>query len=252
MKSGDAFVCNDAYLAGGTHLPDISIITPVFFNGEIRFFIACVGHHSDVGGAVPGSISPNSATIFEEGIRIPPVKILREGVYDPGIFKAFFLAGGPGSGKTFVTRSAFGGTGLKLVNSDAVFERGLKKAGLSLKMPDEEEYFRNLVRAKAKMSTATSLDTYVQATYPDLRKAINLTQQNVVAGVLQKPQDGDQSQSDWMLNAIEMFKAGKYKDARNLIVSQARPEEYEEVYKFMYRNLQLWGGTEQKQDQATP
>ena len=95
-----------------------------------------------------------------------------------------------------------------------------------------------------------TLDTYVQATYPDLRKAINLTQQNVVAGVLQKPQDGDQSQSDWMLNAIEMFKAGKYKDARNLIVSQARPEEYEEVYKFMYRNLQLWGGTEQKQDQA--
>ena len=95
-----------------------------------------------------------------------------------------------------------------------------------------------------------TLDTYVQATYPDLRKAINLTQQNVVEGVLQKPQDGDQSQSDWMLNAIEMFKAGKYKDARNLIVSQARPEEYEEVYKFMYRNLQLWGDTEQKQDQA--
>ena len=48
-------------------------------------------------------------------------QILREGVYDPGIFKAFFLAGGPGSGKTFVTRAAFGGTGLKLVNSDAAF-----------------------------------------------------------------------------------------------------------------------------------
>ena len=89
-------------------------------------------------------------------------QILREGVYDPGIFKAFFLAGGPGSGKTFVTRSAFAGTGLKLVNSDAAFERGLKKANLSLKMPDEEEYFRNIVRAKAKMTTATQLDTYVQ------------------------------------------------------------------------------------------
>ena len=89
-------------------------------------------------------------------------QILREGVYDPGIFKAFFLAGGPGSGKTFVTRSAFAGTGLKLVNSDAAFERGLKKAGLSMKMPDEEEYFRNLVRAKAKMTAATQLDTYIQ------------------------------------------------------------------------------------------
>ena len=95
-----------------------------------------------------------------------------------------------------------------------------------------------------------TLDTYVQASYPDSRKSINLVQQNIVDGVLQKPQAGDQSQSDWMLNAVEMFKAGKYKDARNLIVSQARPEEYEEVYKFMYRNLQLWGDTEQKQDQA--
>ena len=89
-------------------------------------------------------------------------QILREGVYDPGIFKAFFLAGGPGSGKTFVTRSAFAGTGLKLVNSDAAFERAMKKAGLSLKMPDVEEYFRNIVRAKAKITTATQLDTYMQ------------------------------------------------------------------------------------------
>ena len=95
-----------------------------------------------------------------------------------------------------------------------------------------------------------TLDTYVQATYPDLRKAINLTQQNVVDNVLQKPQDGDGNTSDWMLTAIEMFKAGKYKEARTMIVSQARPEEYEEVYKFMYRNLNLWGDTEQKQDQA--
>ena len=89
-------------------------------------------------------------------------QIITEGVYDPGIFKAFFLAGGPGSGKTFVTRAAFGGTGLKVVNSDASFERAMKKAGLSLKMPDAEEYFRNIVRAKAKMTTATQLDTYMQ------------------------------------------------------------------------------------------
>ena len=95
-----------------------------------------------------------------------------------------------------------------------------------------------------------TLDTYVQATYPDLRKSINLTQQNVVDGVLQKPQAGDGNTSDWMLSAVELFKAGKYKEARGMIVSQARPEEYEEVYKFMYRNLNLWGDTEQKQDQA--
>ena len=95
-----------------------------------------------------------------------------------------------------------------------------------------------------------TLDTYVQASYPDLRKSINLVQQNVVDNVLQRPQDGDQAQSDWMLSAIEMFKAGKYKDARTLICSQARPEEYDDIYKFMYRNLDLWGNTEMQQDQA--
>ena len=89
-------------------------------------------------------------------------QILAEGDYDPGIFKAFFLAGGPGSGKTFVTKSAFAGTGLKVVNSDTIFERGLKKANLSLKMPDEEEYFRNVVRQRAKSTSATQLDTYME------------------------------------------------------------------------------------------
>jgi replication factor C small subunit len=95
-----------------------------------------------------------------------------------------------------------------------------------------------------------TLDTYVQATYPDLRKCINLVQQNVVDGALQKPQAGDKSSSDWMLNAIDLFKSGEYKTARELIVTQARPEEYDEVYRFMYRNLDLWGKTQLQQDQA--
>ena len=95
-----------------------------------------------------------------------------------------------------------------------------------------------------------TLDTYVEATYPDLRKCINLVQQNVVDGTLQKPQAGDSSQSDWMLSAIDLFKSGEYKPARELIVSQARPEEYDEVYRFMYRNLDLWGKSQLQQDQA--
>jgi N-methylhydantoinase B len=87
IKPGDAFICNDAYLAGGTHLPDISIITPVFYNNNIQFFTACLGHHSDVGGAVPGSISPDAMTIFEEGIRIPPIKLVRQHIIDDDIMK---------------------------------------------------------------------------------------------------------------------------------------------------------------------
>ena len=89
------------------------------------------------------------------------IQHLSEGLYDPGIFKAFFLAGGPGSGKTFVTSTAFAGSGLKLVNSDVAFERGLKKANLSLSMPDEETYFRNIIRNRAKALTISQLDKYV-------------------------------------------------------------------------------------------
>ena len=89
------------------------------------------------------------------------IQHLSEGLYDPGIFKAFFLAGGPGSGKTFVTSSAFAGSGLKVVNSDVAFERGLKKANLSLSMPDEETYFRNIIRSRAKALTISQLDKYV-------------------------------------------------------------------------------------------
>ena len=85
-----------------------------------------------------------------------------EGVYDPGIFKAFFLAGGPGSGKTFVTQSAFAGTGLKLVNSDVKFEKDLRKANLSLKMPDEEAYFRDRIRQGAKEFVGKQIDQYMK------------------------------------------------------------------------------------------
>ena len=68
------------------------------------------------------------------------IQHLSEGIYDPGIFKAFFLAGGPGSGKTIVTQSALAGTDLKVVNSDTTCERNLKKSNLALNMPEEEKY----------------------------------------------------------------------------------------------------------------
>ena len=83
---------------------------------------------------------------------------LKEGLYDPNIFKAFFLAGGPGSGKTFVTRSAFGGTGLRMINSDNAFENALRKNNLSLKMPESEAETRDMLRARAKATTGSIMD----------------------------------------------------------------------------------------------
>jgi dephospho-CoA kinase len=86
---------------------------------------------------------------------------LQEGVYDPNILKAFFLAGGPGSGKSYVVRRATGGLGMKIVDSDPAFEKLLKQAGLSLKMPDEEEIPRDLVRDRAKAITKKQKTNYV-------------------------------------------------------------------------------------------
>ena len=88
-------------------------------------------------------------------------KDLQEGVYDPNIFKAFFLAGGPGSGKSYVVRRTTGGTGLKIVNSDPAFENLLKKAGLSLKMPPEEFERKEVVRARAKEITKAKQKNYL-------------------------------------------------------------------------------------------
>ena len=88
--------------------------------------------------------------------------IIREGLYDPGIFKAFFLAGGPGSGKTYVNQRITPGLGLKNVNSDTAFENALKKAGLSLDMPPSEQEKRDIVRARAKTLTTKQLTLYIQ------------------------------------------------------------------------------------------
>lgn len=82
IHDGDAFICNDPYLAGGTHIPDITIITPIFVDGTLEFFAANIGHHTDMGGPVPGSISRGFPNIFSEGLRIPLIRIVKAGELD--------------------------------------------------------------------------------------------------------------------------------------------------------------------------
>jgi N-methylhydantoinase B len=81
MKAGDAFILNDPY-CGGTHLPDIAIMTPVFHRGRIIALSATMTHHGDVGGYSPGSLPPNSTEIYQEGLRIPPLKFREAGEYN--------------------------------------------------------------------------------------------------------------------------------------------------------------------------
>jgi replication factor C small subunit len=95
-----------------------------------------------------------------------------------------------------------------------------------------------------------TLDTYVKVAYPDLRKCINMVQQNVSNGQLLAPTAGEAGVSDYKIDMVELFKKGKIKEARTLLCGRARPEEMEEIYTWMYTNLELFGKTEEQKDQA--
>ena len=94
-----------------------------------------------------------------------------------------------------------------------------------------------------------TLDTYVKATYPDLRKCINTVQMNVQDNSLLKPNEGDTGEADWKLDMVELFKAGKIQEARKLLCGAVRPEEMEEIYRWLYDNIELFGDDAQ-QDRA--
>jgi len=94
-----------------------------------------------------------------------------------------------------------------------------------------------------------TLDTYVKATYPDLRKCINNVQMNSLDGKLQAPEFNDAS-TDYRIEMVELFKKGKISEARKLLCSQARPEEMEDIYRWIYDNVNLFGTDEETQDSA--
>lgn len=95
-----------------------------------------------------------------------------------------------------------------------------------------------------------TLDSYVKATYPDLRKCLNLLQANSTTGALIKPSEHDRAVNDWRLSAVELFKAGRIRDARTLICQQATVEDMDELFRWMYDNLDLWSATSEGQDEA--
>ena len=91
-----------------------------------------------------------------------------------------------------------------------------------------------------------TLDTFVKATYPDLRKCINTVQMNSLSGTLSSPSQSDTGSSDYKVEMVELFKAGKISDARKLLCSQARPEDMEEIYRWLYDNIEIFGDEAQQ------
>lgn len=95
------------------------------------------------------------------------------------------------------------------------------------------------------------LDTYVKATYPDLRKCLNTCQMNSATGKLITVKgDENSSAGDWKLGVVDLFKSGRVREARVMLCKSARPEEMEDVFRWMYDNLDLWSEDQEKQDEA--
>jgi replication factor C small subunit len=95
-----------------------------------------------------------------------------------------------------------------------------------------------------------TLDSYVKATYPDLRKCLNLLQMNTVDLKLKRPSETGTGTADYKLTMVDLFKSGKIREARTLLAAQARPEEMEEIFRWMYDNLDMWSKTPEGQDEA--
>jgi replication factor C small subunit len=125
--------------------------------------------------------------------------------------------------------------------------------GFAIDRVDHTEFTARVATVLVAESVAfelDTLDTYVKSTYPDLRKCLNLCQMNSVDGVLQAPHGDEGGVREWKIDAIQLFKAGRVAEARKLMCSSVRSDEMEEVFRWMYDNLDLWGKEPEKQDQA--
>lgn len=91
LTEGDMFVANDPHVAGGTHLPDVNIVAPVFADGEIVAFVCNIAHHADIGGMAPGSMIGGMTEIYQEGLRIPLIRLYRAGELQQDIFDLLLL-----------------------------------------------------------------------------------------------------------------------------------------------------------------
>jgi N-methylhydantoinase B len=91
IREGDLFVGNDPYAAGGTHLPDVNLAVPVFAEGRLIGFSCNLAHHADVGGMSPGSMSGGMTEIYQEGLRIPVVKLFDRGALVRDVFDLLLL-----------------------------------------------------------------------------------------------------------------------------------------------------------------
>jgi len=150
-RRGDALVPGDVLVsnhpaAGGSHLPDITVITPVFREGEIIFWVASRGHHADIGGISPGSMPPNSRTIEEEGACIESFRLVEDGIFQEEGISELMLA--PGRLTPQPGRPTISGTRLLADNiSDLKAQVAANQKGIELVLEMVDHYGLDVVQA---------------------------------------------------------------------------------------------------------
>jgi DNA polymerase III delta prime subunit len=124
--------------------------------------------------------------------------------------------------------------------------------GFHIDKSDKLAFTQRLITVldKEGVTFGEELASYIDATYPDLRKCLNLLQANSVTGTLNEPGENDRGVKDWKLEAVNLFKAGRIKDGRQVICTQATIEDMDELFRWMYDNLDLWSKTPEGQDAA--
>ena len=156
---------NEYLMTRGYSIGPVNTLVPVASLGDTppkgdRYKVFRAAYRSRPHGSIKPMVLARKKK--KKSFKVRKEQVLDEGLYDPGIFKAFFMAGGPASGKSFIAGSVFTGTGLKFVNSDRVFEANLKQARLNFEMPKSEEEQRDELRDRAKLTANSQLETYVQ------------------------------------------------------------------------------------------
>ena len=91
LRPGDMFISNDPFVGRGSHLPDVALVAPVFHGDTLVFFVADIAHHADIGGMAPGSMAGGMTEVYQEGLRIPPIRLMRDGEIIEDVFDVILL-----------------------------------------------------------------------------------------------------------------------------------------------------------------
>ncbi|MDP6786193.1 MAG: hydantoinase B/oxoprolinase family protein [Rhodospirillales bacterium] len=91
LRPGDMFISNDPFVGRGSHLPDVALVAPVYYGDDLVFFVADIAHHADIGGMAPGSMAGGMTEVYQEGLRIPPIRLMKDGEIIEDVFDLILL-----------------------------------------------------------------------------------------------------------------------------------------------------------------